>query len=455
MKNRSLTIQLFTCAAVLMMSSCKDTVNNVVDPDYSDLSNKYKTYVTAKTIVPTVGNMSEPQVKAMVGKKVYVSAFRTSNYANSASADFVSSALLRNQLALFDSDGKLTFMSNNQPVEKKYPKTAQDSRYQFFAYALDGAKKLGDVQSTTSLMTQEIELNGTQDVLAGYAYHTDEQLSRAVYQSVKATPSFNGTDALRAVNEYGNELAYSSLLGYLNVHPKFQFRPITSEHVIKLQGKVADNGTSYFSNVLITKIYVKSPASGTLVLADHSWTEDFDSLDIDRLFKLNTSAERKELTAIINDQNSLSTMTTAMKAKRQAMIDAANKELKKAGKTLPKNVWHCNSTSLRTVVASGSFYLPYVKSNDVKLYVEGYFLSGTYDSKNQVFNLRTDVENPVQLISAACDFMPAIEESVRVQDYFLPGAKYEDQIEMTIEVASQTMQAEMNINQKIKSIRLR
>ena len=149
-------------------------------------------------------------------------------------------------------------------------------RYKFFMVHTDKEEELTLTTPAATRVECHISLDGRQDLMHSFAYHTKEQFDAAVKQlpSDRTTSLFlNGN--LPEGSEVENEYIYSRMSGNRGIHPIFNMNHLLTRLRIRVQGVKTENGTSddYMFN-LIDKVTVKAPGGATLVVADDSWERD-------------------------------------------------------------------------------------------------------------------------------------------------------------------------------------
>ena len=156
-----------------------------------------------------------------------------------------------------DEKGAMKLPEN--PSQFYYP-NFQDVGYNFFAYSLDDVTSTASahVHRTPSSIWYDLEIDGTQDIMCGYAPGlTEEDFTSGQGRYNKVTL----TDAeKRRVLDIGNFCTYA---GHRNIHPYIAMR-----HQLTRLEFVAYPAEKEADYVTIDEIVVYAPNTGKLVVAD-------------------------------------------------------------------------------------------------------------------------------------------------------------------------------------------
>jgi hypothetical protein len=138
--------------------------------------------------------------------------------------------------------------------------TYQDVGYNFFAYVSDDLEASSStVHRTRDSIYYDVTLNGTQDVMCGYAPKLTEEVLDDRYSQVNLTPA----ERSRVLN-IGN---YSTYAGHRNIDPYVDvYHMLTRLQFRAFAGDETAVGTT------IDSIYVEAPTTGKLIVAHHDPT---------------------------------------------------------------------------------------------------------------------------------------------------------------------------------------
>ena len=138
-----------------------------------------------------------------------------------------------------------------------YNKTHQQCRYKFFAYYLDDAVDFSKRPDRTSdRVTYDVHIDGTQDLMCGYAVPTESQIENLIKSGEK--------DIVNNIKA----LAYSTTTGNRDLFPIFQMK----HHLTHLKFYVKAGSTNGVidteaTNVEITNISVVAQTKGKFTVA--------------------------------------------------------------------------------------------------------------------------------------------------------------------------------------------
>ena len=139
--------------------------------------------------------------------------------------------------------------------------TYQDVGYNFFAYVSDDlSASSSTVHRTRDSIYYDVTLDGTQDVMCGYAPKLTEQVLDDRYSQVKMTPA----ERSRVLN-IGN---YSTYAAHRNIDPYVDvFHQLTRLQFRAFAGDETSTGTT------IDSIFVEAPNTGKLIVAHRDPTK--------------------------------------------------------------------------------------------------------------------------------------------------------------------------------------
>lgn len=138
-----------------------------------------------------------------------------------------------------------------------YSSDYQDVGYNFFAYYLDDCK--WTASRTSDRIAYDIEVDGTQDVLYGYAPLITSQMLND--PSKYGNLNIPYEDKLKILNANG----YSTFAAHRDVHPS-----IDMQHVLARFRFMAYPGDKNANDIKITKVEMQAPYKGHLTVAGHT-----------------------------------------------------------------------------------------------------------------------------------------------------------------------------------------
>lgn len=176
--------------------------------------------------------------------------------------------------------GKLT---DAAPATFYYPTGDQKARYKFYAYYADNLVAQNIIHNA-STVTGEITIDGSQDVMHAFAYHSFEEF----WDSITSLKNNKGVtvnelrllcnpDDEEASRPIYNNYLYSTVAAHRGFQPKFHLnRLMTRLNVYVAGGGVyGDNGgIDDYQNLIVTGLSIRNTKTkGTITIADDSWTE--------------------------------------------------------------------------------------------------------------------------------------------------------------------------------------
>lgn len=153
-------------------------------------------------------------------------------------------------------------------VMRRYPQDRQNYKYRFYMYYADDAADPAALRYETRRVTVPVELDGTQDVMHSFAYHTAEEFDAVL----RRLPS--GNDESRIISQYGQELFYSTISGHRGINPIFHMKHLLSRIDVMIKGEKSSDGSDSYRKIIVKSIRIATPTQGTLVVADDNWTEE-------------------------------------------------------------------------------------------------------------------------------------------------------------------------------------
>ncbi len=204
----------------------------------------------------------------------YTFALQTKNHLG-GTADFTKvSDVMDNQLMhILDKDGNVAFLERKSGVDTevyRYYSDWRSYRYKFFTYFTDDATIGGINRSDKDKITLRINaINGHQDLMHGFAYHTDSELQALV----DAMDEGQQKDIFTA-GRNGKDFLYSGMSGNRNIHPKFHLNHLLCRFDVSVQGMTGMNNKYGFLRVLVDTVAIQAPQTATLTIANDSWDDE-------------------------------------------------------------------------------------------------------------------------------------------------------------------------------------
>lgn len=375
MNMRHSIFKVSALAALLVLMGCKDAFTEAIEEKFDPDSSTNGEIDPAHERVPILASVTDPMYSLVneggattrgvgafdswlnssekwMGSHMSIYAFRTGNYADGdrgvasyeKSSD-INDCLLWNDSARVVANGILQFYDTDRP--RYYNQYHQDYRYKFYISHLDDAVA-SDVKVDGKVMTQNVTIDGTQDLMVGFAYHTDEEIEKHVERLVKN--GYANDEEVRVLNNFKQELTYSTIAGHRALHPLFHLRHLTTRFNVQIVGRFSSSNEAkipYYRNILVTGIDIESPDGGVVTIANDKWTSDnFQTMPNDELFRPYTDASHiKMFRPAILEQiftDPIEGLDLPLAEASQEQEDLIN-ILKAYGKPVPEHVWQCNS----------------------------------------------------------------------------------------------------------------
>lgn len=151
-----------------------------------------------------------------------------------------------------------------------YSPERQSCKYKFFIYYADDAAEGEslEIDNNHSRLLLPIKIDGTQDLLCGFAYHTDEEIAEIIKGNAD-----NGDESKLLAN-YGQELIYSTIAGHRGIQPKFYLKHLLTRFDLQVKGVKNKQGEENYKDVIITAVRLQTPTQGKMIVADDAWTKD-------------------------------------------------------------------------------------------------------------------------------------------------------------------------------------
>lgn len=176
--------------------------------------------------------------------------------------------LWNQMMGISDQQGHTVFYDQeNNPVTCKYNPDDNMYRYKFFMLGTDGLDADLRVEDGNKIIAR-MELDGTNDIMQSFAYHSDKQYQEEVAQ-------LPNDETTKLFLEGGVDYMYNRLSGNRGFHPIFNVNHLLSRFDIYVKGAnpYGDNSCD-FLKVFITDVSIKAAKSVDVVVADDSWERD-------------------------------------------------------------------------------------------------------------------------------------------------------------------------------------
>ena len=216
---------------------------------------------------------------------------------NSSSLPSSGNVLLYNRIMrIHSSAGGAKFyskQSDSDPTDFYFPTKDQLARYKLYAYYADNAE-VGDIHRSATKVERDITIDGTQDVMHAFAYHSTEQFWYNIKElqangvnekelRMLCTPDdYSAVENERTYNNY----LYSTMSAHHGFHPQFHVnRLMTRLNIYVAGGGVdGDKGLDDYKNLIVTGLSIRGvKTKGTLTIANDEWdatTYQADSMNI-------------------------------------------------------------------------------------------------------------------------------------------------------------------------------
>lgn len=193
----------------------------------------------------------------------------------------------------FEGDSRLASESGRpDDVTFYYRMTGQDLKYNFFTYYADDAVSNPDQASTykrgyyvdeqgnqRQQLSCRVNIDGTQDLMHSFAYHTREQYQDRIDNFLKENlPKdqlniLTSKDAQNPLISSYNQILYSTATGHRSINPIFSLKHLLSRFNVSIKGQNTNSGSADedFRNIVITQVIFRSPSGGEFIIAKDSW----------------------------------------------------------------------------------------------------------------------------------------------------------------------------------------
>ena len=212
--------------------------------------------------------------------------------------DLNAALLFDQRMRIADASLQIQFFDENlKQVTKYYNETRPQWRYNFFTYYADGCQA-SDYKTTKKTVKVDVEIDGTQDIMHGLAYHTSEQFKdtiKALYGGDEAPSELK--PLLDADNDTLRYL-YSTMAGHRGIHPVFHANHLLTRIDFKIRGVKSANKNEEdkenYQRIVVRKVAIeKQPYKGTLTVANDDWK---DPKKYQQALKREAKEEEKVLT---------------------------------------------------------------------------------------------------------------------------------------------------------------
>ncbi len=167
-------------------------------------------------------------------------------------------------MTLSDNGGGLRFKDGKT---RYYSMAHQNYKYKFFTFYADDAYNKGNIQPDQKRVTMPVRIDGTQDILHGFAYHTEQELDK----ELDKIPS--GDSESKVMTQHRQEMLYSTIAGHRGINPIFRIKHLLTRLNLKVRGGTSHEISESYKSMIVTGISISSPTEGTLVIANDNWTE--------------------------------------------------------------------------------------------------------------------------------------------------------------------------------------
>ncbi|MBO4905543.1 MAG: hypothetical protein J5486_00715 [Bacteroidaceae bacterium] len=177
--------------------------------------------------------------------------------------------------------------SSNDTIPKTFyfPADSLLTRYKFYAYYADNAE-VGDIQRSDTKVTRDITIDGTQDVMHAFAYHTLNDFWTQIQELKEKGISENelrmlcNPDTLDANEHTYNNYLYTSVAAHRGFHPNFHINHLmTRLNVYVAGGRVPKDGKNDtipddYKNLIVTGVRIlRAKTRGKMTIANDDWDE--------------------------------------------------------------------------------------------------------------------------------------------------------------------------------------
>lgn len=185
----------------------------------------------------------------------------------------------------------------NTEETKWYHSTYQKWKYKFATYFTDGAEVANTLRGNSdNTATVDIEIDGSQDVMHSFAYHTEEELDKAL-QNLNAEQD-------KPLHEERQKLLYSTMGGHRAINPRFRINHLLTEIDFRIKGAKGSSGQNgSYKDIVVTKVELESRYKAKMKVLDDKWNEDTYNQEYASTGLLTFGEEKKKLEAEIIDNH--------------------------------------------------------------------------------------------------------------------------------------------------------
>ena len=220
----------------------------------------------------------------------------SANYSAAQSGDKFYGVLWNERMGLSDQQGHTIFYDENEhPIVYKYNVDIPLYRYKFFLLGTDGLEY--SLRTENNKVVASMELDGSNDIMHSFAYHSDEEYSKAVVQ----LPSDETT---KMFVDGGQNHLYNRLSGNRGVHPIFNVNHLMSRFDIRIKGANPDLDKSCdFLKIFVTDVKIEAAKTVDVVVADDRWEREeyISQFKTNQIIRQTGSADWYPLTIVAND----------------------------------------------------------------------------------------------------------------------------------------------------------
>lgn len=172
------------------------------------------------------------------------------------------------RMGISDQQGHTIFYDEaDKPVICRYNPDDKLYRYKFFLLGTDGLEHESRVEGKNKLIAR-MDVDGTNDIMHSFAYHTDQQYREEVAQ-------LPNDETTKVFTEGGNEYMYNRLSGNRGLHPIFNVNHLMSRFDIYVKGGNPKNSNACdFLKIFVTDVSIEAAKTIDVTVADDKWERD-------------------------------------------------------------------------------------------------------------------------------------------------------------------------------------
>lgn len=174
-------------------------------------------------------------------------------------------------LGIVSDDQTLSFLesyeSDAPKVNRYYHADSKydEWKYDFSCFYTDGATA-SDIVTYKDYATIDVEIDGTNDIMHAFAYHSNEELDKKLQNM--------SSDVDKIMHERRKDVMYSAIAGRRGFEPKLHINHLLTQLKFKVRGVEGRHTTHNYTSLIIRKIAVKTPYKGTMKVLDSNWSQD-------------------------------------------------------------------------------------------------------------------------------------------------------------------------------------